>query len=164
MWKDIIGWEDYYEISDNGEIRNKITNKIISGDTNSEGYHRVTLQNNKHTPNKKRCFVHRLVAEHFIPNPNNLPEVNHKDTNINNNTISNLEWVTKKENERHSRKYGSKEYKPFNVIFTDHTCKEYEFKQDLADDLHITRGAVKHWLNGVTQGYKNYGIESIGYI
>lgn len=117
MWKDIKGWEDFYEINDYGEVRNKLTMRLIIGDKNSTGYSRVCLYNKSHIPNKQRFFRHRLVAEHFIPNPLNLPEVNHKDANIDHNYLSNLEWVTKKENELHSRIFGSKEYKPFRVLY-----------------------------------------------
>ena len=165
MWKDVHGWEDYYEINDLGQVRNKITKKILVGDTNSSGYHRIALQNINHEPPYQRYFVHRLVAEHFIPNKNNLPEVNHKDLNINNNTKSNLEWIDRINNEQHSRIYGNvKEYKPFKVIYNDGSEKIYGFKQELADELQITRGNVKFWLHGITKGYRNYGIESIGYI
>ena len=87
MWKDIIGWEQYYEINENGQIRNKITQKIKSTDINNCGYHRVTLYNKENTPQKQRFFVHRLVAIHFIDNPNNLEEVNHIDSDKNNNCV-----------------------------------------------------------------------------
>ena len=164
MWKNVKNWEDYYEINELGKIRNKLTNEVLVGDTNSTGYHRVSLQNKNHTPVQKRYFVHRLVAEHYIPNPDNLPEVNHKDSNINNNISSNLEWSNKKDNERHSRKYGNKEFKPFKVIYTNGNEKVYEFKQDLADELQVDRCTVKCWLHNTNKGYRNHGIESIGYI
>ena len=64
-------------------------------------YQNIYLCKNK---NKKCFYIHRLVAEAFIPNPNNLPEVNHKDRNKNNNYVENLEWVTASENMQHLRK------------------------------------------------------------
>jgi hypothetical protein len=130
--------------------------RLIVGDKNSEGYDRVCLYNKNHQPPKQRFFRHRLVAEHFLENPNNLPEVNHLDTNLNHNYASNLEWVNKKDNELHSRKYGAKEYKPFIVIYTNGKVKYFDVKEDLADELHITRGCVKHWLHKNNKGFKRY--------
>ena len=103
MWKDIVDeyWKDYYEVNEFGEVRNKITKKLIKGDLNSAGYHRVCLY---HAPYKKRFFRHRLVAEAFIPNPENLPEVNHIDEDKSNNAVSNLEWIDRKTNERKNRR------------------------------------------------------------
>ena len=108
MWKDIIGWEKYYEINEHGDVRNKLTKHLVIGDKNSVGYMRVCLYNKNHNPKKQRFFRHRLVATHFIQNPYNLPEVNHLDTDITNNDVSNLEWVTRNENEQHSRLLGHK--------------------------------------------------------
>nr|DAF58691.1 MAG TPA: NUMOD4 motif protein [Siphoviridae sp. ctxMM9] len=55
MWKDIPEWEDYYEVNENGEVRNKITKKLIVGDINNAGYYRVCLY---HKPRKQRFFRH----------------------------------------------------------------------------------------------------------
>ena len=98
MWKDIKGWEKLYEVNENGEVRNKLTGNLIVGDINNCGYHRVCLYNKQNIPSKQRFFRHRLVAELFIPNPNNLPEVDHKDANRMNPSKENLEWVTHEEN------------------------------------------------------------------
>lgn len=122
------------------------------------------MYNKKHNPPKQRFFRHRLVAEHFVPNPNNLPEVNHIDANLDHFYDSNLEWTTKKENELHSRKYGKKEYKPFNVVYNDGNLKTFEAKEDLANELGLTRGCIKHWLHKKNYGFKKYNIESIEYL
>lgn len=164
MWKDIKGWEPYYEVSDSGDVRNKITGKLITGDKNSTGYYRVCLYNTKNTPVKQRFFRHRLVAACFIPNLTNLPEVNHKDTNLANNTVENLEWVNKKTNELHSRMYGTKEYKPFSVTLKDGTTSTYDAKQDLASAINVSKTLVQHWLHRESRTFTNYGIENIEYI
>lgn len=73
--------------------------KLLTQELNRIKYHRITLSQNNI---QKRFQTHRLVAEYFIPNPDNKPCVNHIDGNGMNNNVSNLEWCTYSENERHS--------------------------------------------------------------
>ena len=88
-WKDIPRF-DGFQVSNNGRVRNK-RGKILKGSINNNGYQMVHLR----TKDKnKLCTVHRLVAEAFIPNPDNLPQINHKDESKVNNAASNLEWCT----------------------------------------------------------------------
>lgn len=164
MWKDIIGWEKYYEINEHGDVRNKLTKHLVIGDKNSIWYMRVCLYNKNHNPKKQRFFRHRLVATHFIQNPYNLPEVNHLDTDITNNDVSNLEWVTRNENEQHSRLLGHKPYKPFVVTKEDGNKIKYDNRISLAKELNTSRQTIKNWLKGRSKGYKNYGITSIQYV
>lgn len=96
IWKKIKGFE-MYEISNLGNVRNTITNKILTPCDNGKGYMRVNL-------NHKTKYIHRLVAEAFIPNPNNWPVINHKDENKKNNDISNLEWCTVSYNNNYGTK------------------------------------------------------------
>lgn len=101
-WKDINEYEGYYQISNNGQVKNVKTNIILTGDINSAGYKRITL----YSPIKKRFFIHRLVAEHFCNKPLNYKElvVNHIDGNKLNNNYKNLEFVTRSENDLHAFK------------------------------------------------------------
>lgn len=94
-WKDVIDYVGLYEVSNLGRIRNYKTHRIIMQSIVNSGYKRVTLyKNNK----PKTKLVHRLVAEAFLPNPDNLLVVNHKDENKLNNIVTNLEWCTQSYN------------------------------------------------------------------
>ena len=107
IWKPVVGYEGYYEVSNKGNVMS--LDRIVTGKAggiyikkgrmlkpgNSRGYDVVTLYKNKKIAYK---FIHKAVAEAFIPNSNNLPEVNHKDEIRSNNDVSNLEWCTKKYN------------------------------------------------------------------
>lgn len=116
IWKPIKGWEKTYEISSLGRVRSLdrldrrgvfhkgIIRKIVP---NNLGYSTIFLRIGDIRKLKK---IHRLVAEAFIPNPENKPEVNHKDGVKANNHVDNLEWVTKSENELHAYRTGAKSY------------------------------------------------------
>ena len=88
---------DDYEITYDGQIINKHNGHILKGQKNSKGYLRVCI-------GKKFMFIHRLVAEKYVPNPNNKDQVNHKDGNKLNNSADNLEWVSNQENRNHAVK------------------------------------------------------------
>ena len=91
---------DNYKLYENGDIVNKYGKKISPVD-NGKNYLIVNL--NTEPKGKRVCkAIHRLLGEHFIPNPNNLPEINHIDTNRRNNSLNNLEWCTHGENIKHS--------------------------------------------------------------
>lgn len=95
MWKDIKDFEGIYQINECGEIKNVKTNKLRRLSTKKNGYVYVDLYKN----GKEKWYrVHRLVAETFIPNPNNLPSVMHLDNNKSNNFVNNLKWGTVSEN------------------------------------------------------------------
>lgn len=94
-----------YEVNESGVVRNVKSKKVVRGYVEKNGYVRVKFEN-KCLGGIVRTTVHRLVAEAFLPNPNNLPEVNHKDSNRANNHVDNLEWVTHSENMKHSYRKG----------------------------------------------------------
>lgn len=95
--KRILNYEDYAVTTDGDVISYKNNKRKILHKTvhSKNGYENIKLCKNNIT---KTFLVHRLVAQAFIPNPNNLPEVNHKDKNRSNNCVSNLEWCTRKQN------------------------------------------------------------------
>jgi hypothetical protein len=102
--KDIVAYGDRYEVSNLGRVRNVKTGKYLKGELHSKGYLRVQLYGEDRK--NKRYFVHRLVGLAFIPNPDNKPQVNHKDGNKQNNEVTNLEWATVQENGQHASDTG----------------------------------------------------------
>ena len=113
-WKNIIGYEGLYEVSNTGQVRSldryvKYSNgrihlhkgKVLSPVKDKYGYLVVCLYCNE---KQKIIKIHRLVAQAFIPNPNNLPEVNHKDEDKTNNSVDNLEWCTAKYNSNYGNR------------------------------------------------------------
>lgn len=92
-WKNIEGYN--YQVSSKGRIRNKATKAIKKSFINERGYVIVSLYKEKRL---KTFRVHRLVAQAFIPNPNNYEEINHRDEDKTNNASSNLEWCTREYN------------------------------------------------------------------
>ena len=118
LWKDVVGYENLYEVSNLGNIRSKERyvkytkwkkenqyqlrkSKVIAKIKTKNGYIRVMLSNNgKH----KQELLHRLVAQAFIPNPNNYEQVNHINCNKEDNSCSNLEWCSCKMNMAHAWK------------------------------------------------------------
>lgn len=95
MIKDITGFEGLYQISDNSDVISLKTGKVLNTWINNKGYKVVDLHKNGTT---KHMLLHRLVAQEFIPNPNNYPIVLHKDNNKLNVNIDNLSWGTYSEN------------------------------------------------------------------
>lgn len=117
IWKPIKGYEGLYEVSNLGRVkaleRKKNCNRgyeiikehfLKPNNYGTSGYYRVPLTNKEHI--RKYYLVHRLVAENFIENPKNLPQINHKDGNKENNTADNLEWCTVSFNIKHAYETG----------------------------------------------------------
>ncbi|QSF43540.1 NUMOD4 domain-containing protein [Paenibacillus tianjinensis] len=110
IWKDIEGFEGYYQVSTHGRIRSldrvidsgrRFKGKIITPSYDTQGYVTVHLYKNG---KDKTCRAHRLVALAFIANPDNKPEVNHLDEIRNNNRIENLQWCTPLENSNYGNR------------------------------------------------------------
>lgn len=111
IWKDVKGYEGLYQISNLGKIKRLsrlsyqrfgkllLNEKVMSNVIDNNGYVVVSLTNNK---KQRKFLVHRLIAIHFIKNNNNLPCINHIDGNKQNNDISNLEWCSYSQNNKHA--------------------------------------------------------------
>lgn len=119
IWKPVKGYEDFYEVSENGDIRTierYITlpthtylkkQKMLTQFHDGRGYMHVKLYDGK--GKCKSLTTHKIVALTYIPNPNDLIEINHKDGNKLNNKVSNLEWSTRSDNIRHAYEIRSPE-------------------------------------------------------
>jgi len=99
LWKDVPNYEGYYEVSNTGLVRSK--NGVRKPQKSWDGYLFVKLCKKGEC---KKIKIHRLVALAFIPNPNNLPEINHKDEDTTNNVVENLEWC----NRTYNNNYGTR--------------------------------------------------------
>ena len=106
IYRDIKGYEDY-QVTSWGRVYNKAHEKFVNPEVNFKGYLRVDLYRNHE---RKHMKVHRLVAEAFIPNPENKPQVNHIDGNKRNNSVTNLEWVTDAENKAKAKELIEQNY------------------------------------------------------
>lgn len=103
IWTPLAGYENLYYVSNLGNIQNKRTGKILKQYMSNSGYMKVCLFKDK---KKKNHLVHRLVLTTFVPNPRNLPQVNHKNGDKTNNLLSNLEWCSPSDNIKHAYKNG----------------------------------------------------------
>lgn len=126
VWKEVKGYEGYYEISSNGIVRNIKTGRRLKPDLHKEGYDRVTLSKDGVS---KHLFNHRLVAISFLPNEENHPVVNHIDGNRQNNAVENLEWCSHKHNAQHAIKLGLK------TIKTGEDCSYAKLSNDIASEI-----------------------------
>ena len=106
IWKDIKGFEGKYQVSNYGNVKSLNYNRtgkerLLKQNIDKYSYHNIHLYS---YGKDKRFLIHRIVAEAFIPNPDNLPYVNHKDENKHNNHVDNLEWCT----QLYNLNYGSR--------------------------------------------------------
>jgi hypothetical protein len=152
IWKSIKDYENLYQVSNLGRIRsmhskwNNSGDKILCGRLH-EGYYKIVLTKDGKASQK---FIHRLIAEAFIPNPHNKPCINHINGIKTDNSIENLEWVTIQENCQHahntglqpSRKGGNNPWSKLNsgqVLEIFHSTRS---NREIAEQYNITRDAV----------------------
>ena len=106
VWKPVVGFETLFEVSSFGNFRRKGKENFLAQCVHRHGYKLVATKPFGRKGKNKTFRVHREVAKAFIPNPDNKPQVNHKDGNKTNNFVENLEWCTSKENTKHAWETG----------------------------------------------------------
>lgn len=169
-WRDIKGYEGKYQVSNLGRIKRlhqfrvgktgrkcELSETIMS--VNQRGdYYTVTLQ--------KKCFrVHRLVAQAFIPNPDSLPEVNHKDENKLNNCVENLEWCTHQYNQAYGTKgqrssiyqkqfYSTADGERLKKQISKSLIQHFSENGSHRKGTHVTPEQVEHIRQGAILGWK----------
>lgn len=149
IWKDVVGYEGLYQVSDKGQVKSLRRNKILSPINNGKNYMAVILTKNGQN---KYCKIHRLVVEAFIPNPNNLPQVNHKDENKQNNCVDNLEWCSVEYNNQYSHNKAI-----FQKNIKNEIIKKWESITIASKTLNIQRSNINSVCLGKRQfagGYK----------
>ena len=159
-----------YRIGSNGSVKDIFRNRYVKTFEMSNGYICINLMHGDH--NKKYatciCGVHRLVAEAFIPNPENKPQVNHIDGNKQNNCVENLEWVTRVENMQHAVKnnllrprYGSTSPFAKHLEKDIHeVCKLLELGIHTVREIHELTGVSIRTINGIFRSNKWHQITS----
>lgn len=164
-WKPVVNFEGFYEISDQARVRSLHDGRkfkaghVMSPKLGKWGYFYVNLYRNGKF--SKTLKIHRMVATAFVPNPNNKPEVNHKDGNKQNNLPTNLEWVTESENVIHAfatglhsgdkmrgEKNGFAKLTENNVKEIFQLRAEGRTQQCLADQFGVSRGHISVLLSG----------------
>lgn len=167
IWKNVKGYEGYYQVSSWGRVRSlrrincygRIVNeKILTNTLNNKGYLRVKLSKNR---KDKNISVHRLVAMAFIPNPDMLPQINHKDEIKINNKVENLEWCDNKYNsnfgtkptkigEQHKKKIG--QYTKENKLI-----RIWNSATDVKKELNYDDSSIRKCCNNIKNYNTAYG-------
>lgn len=150
IFKDIEGYEQLYQISNLGRVkslnyRHTGKEKILKQKTGKDGYCIVGLcQQNK----RKFYYVHRLVGQAFIENPNNYPMVNHKDENKENNCVSNIEWCDAKYNTNYGTAIERRVEKLSKPVMCIETGEIYSSTRELERQLGFGQGNISQCCNG----------------
>lgn len=139
IWKEIDGFEELYAVSTKGNVKNIKTGRILIGWYNNDGYRMITLKG-------KTYYAHRLVALAFLDNPNNLPQVDHRDEKKDNNDISNLRWVTASQNQRHSAH--NKSCKIKQLTKDGNLIRIWDSSMQIERELGYNNGAIINVLKG----------------
>lgn len=169
IWKDVKGYENIYQVSNTGKIKSLNYNhtgreKIMNPSVDKDGYQRVCLRKNRKFKNFR---VHRLVAEAFIPNPNNLSFINHKSEIKTQNNVENLEWCDAKYNNNYGtrkervaeKQINGKKSKPVLKIdpISNEIVAEYPSLREVQRQLGYSKGNISKCCNNKPKYNTAYG-------
>lgn len=155
--KDIKGYEGLYAITSCGKVWSYRSKKFLTPRDNGRGYLSVDLWVNNES---KRFYIHRLVAEAYLPNLKNKPQVDHKDTNKNHNYVNNLEWATPSENNLNPI---TREKRLGNIIngikiikcdMEGNELDAYKSMREAERENHLANGAISQYFR---KGYSQCG-------
>lgn len=164
IWKTAIYdgelYEELYKVSNLGRIlslnyKNTGKAKLMNPSDNGCGYLKVDFRKNRKT---KTCYVHRLVAQTFIPNPENLPEVNHKDQDKTNNSVENLEWCTREYNNNFGTHIEKMSKKVLQLSLSGELIREWPSTAECGRN-GFSQSAVCNCCNGKKPQYKGFRFE-----
>ena len=163
MWKDIKDWEDLYQISDTGLVFSKRMKKLVAQTLTNNSYYKVDLFSRaKGKIRRKSAYVHRLVAEAFIPKVPGKNYVDHIDNNKLNNKASNVQWITNSENVLKSYKVNPPKKFSFKFIVFIEGNKTFKTIKEASDYLGYSyehcKSALRYWKGKVA---KNITIKKV---
>ena len=146
-WKPVSGYEGLYEVSNLGRVKTLAhgkgsNNHYKTGTLTKKGYLLVQFWKGNQ---RKGLYIHRIVANAFLPNPQNLPQVNHKDGDKTNNKVDNLEWCTNSENQIHA--VDTRLRKDSKMVRCIETGEEFTSILQCAKHLHVSATSVSAFLN-----------------
>ena len=157
IWKDVEGYEGCYQVSNLGRVKslnyNRTGKEKVLKACKSKGYYYVILCKDS---KQKNCSVHRLVATAFLPNPDNLPQVNHKDEDKTNNACFNLEWCDRKYNMNFGTRTKRSAEKRSKSVLCIETGKIYPSINQIGRDLGISIGHISDACNGKIKTHKGF--------
>jgi hypothetical protein len=139
IWKDVPGYAGQYQVSNTGKVRNAKRGRELKPHTQGSGYKQTMLSVNG---KRSHPLVHRLVAAAFIPNPENKPQINHKNGNKSDNRADNLEWCTMSENLQHRHKVLGQVGTRSTPVTCVETGKTYQSMKAAAQELGVSRQGI----------------------
>ena len=142
--KDIKGFEGLYAIDEDGRVWSYITKKYLKP-TLARGYLKITLYKDG---KRKDFYIHRLVCEAFIPNPDNKPQVNHLDENKLNNSINNLEWCDAKYNMNYGTRIERAAKKLSKPVYCVELDRVFKSGREAAEELGLNKSNICNCLKG----------------
>ena len=157
IWKDIECFEGLYQVSNLGRVKRVATGRVLKGCKDRGGYLLVGLYKQGSASKK---LIHRLVAQAFIPNPEHKSEINHIDENKTNNMVSNLEWMTAKENSNHGKRNErvskSNSIPIIAINLKTSEVQKYYGTNECARQLGLDPSNITHVLKGRVKQTKGY--------